>query len=421
MPSSAIPWAGKLLSSFYSKPLHYLTEKNVSFKWTTQCQTAFDTLCEQLSSPPVLVFPDFSKSFILDTDASAVGLGAVLSQVQDDGAEDIVAYASRVLTKAERQYSVTRRELLAVIIFLDHFRQYLLGKPFLLRSDHGSLQGLQNFKNPEGQLACWLEKLQEYTFTIQHRPGTKHLNADTLSRLPEGDSGALTDLGLISGVLREISNEQLRSLQHQDTELKPVMFAKEQDVCPTKEEVRCQSLKTRKLIQIWDQLTLHEGLLMRRFRDANTDSTRLQLVVPRCLRESILEELHRGIVGGHLGEEKTLGRLKQRFYWPGHYRDVHQWCQTCASCATRKTAAPLFKAPLGNMTVGSPMQFVSVDIVGPFPEGLQGNKYILVAVDEFTKWSEAFPIPNQEASTVASVLSQEWFFRYSPPEIQHSD
>ena len=87
----------------------------------------------------------------------------------------------------------------------------------------------------------------------------------------------------------------------------------------------------------------------------------------------------------------------------------------------RKTAAPHFKAPLGNMTVGSPMHFVSVDIVGPFPESQEGNKYILVAVDQFTKWSEAFPIPNQEASTVASVLSQEWFFRYSPSEILHSD
>ena len=194
-----------------TKPLHYLTEKNVSFKWTTQCQTAFDTLREQLSSPPVLVFPDFSKSFTVDTDTSAVGLGAVISQVQDDGAEHVVAYARRVLTKAERQYSVTRWEL-AVIVFLDHFRQYLLGKPFLLRSDHGSLQWLQNFKNPEGQLARWLEKLQEYTFTIQHQPGTKHLNADALSRLPEVDSGALTDLGLISGVFREISNEQLQSL-----------------------------------------------------------------------------------------------------------------------------------------------------------------------------------------------------------------
>ena len=182
------------------------------------------------------------------------------------------------------------------------------------------------FQEPRRPVSTLVGEITEYTFTIQHRPGTKHLNADALSRLPEVDSGALTDLGLISGVIREISNEQLRSLQHEDTELNPVIVAKESDVCPTKEEVRCQSLKTRKQIQIWDQLTLQEGLLMRRFRDANTDSTRLQLVVPHCLRESILEELHGGIVGGHLGEEKTLGRLKQRFYWPGHYRDVHQWC-----------------------------------------------------------------------------------------------
>jgi hypothetical protein len=153
------------------RPLHKLTEKSAPFKWTDECQYAFQTLRNKLVSPPVLVFPEFSKEFILDTDASDSGIGAVLSQIDDRGQERVVAYASRALSKAERNYSVTRKELLAMVTFTFHFRQYLLGRTFTLRTDHSSLTWLKNFRHPEGQLARWLEKLQEFTFTIQHRAG----------------------------------------------------------------------------------------------------------------------------------------------------------------------------------------------------------------------------------------------------------
>ena len=154
-----------------AKRLHRLTEKNAPFKWISASQEAFENLCQRLVSSPTLAFPDYSKPFLLDTDASDSGIGAVLSQIQDDGTECVVAYASRVLSKPERRYCVTRRELLAVVIFIQHFRLYLLGNHFTLHTDHGSLCWLQNFKEPEGQLARWLEKLQEYTFTIEHRQG----------------------------------------------------------------------------------------------------------------------------------------------------------------------------------------------------------------------------------------------------------
>ena len=101
-----------------------------------------------------------------------------------NGKEYVIAYASRSLTKAERNYSVTHRELFAVVTFTNHFQQYLLGRQFLLRTDHHSLTWLTNFKNPEGQLARWLEKLSEYSFEIVHRSGHKHNNADSLSRYP---------------------------------------------------------------------------------------------------------------------------------------------------------------------------------------------------------------------------------------------
>ena len=110
-----------------AKPLHWLTEKGAAFSWTPECKNSFNFLKTQLTSAPILTLPNWSRSFMLDTDASDTGIGAVLSQLQEEGSECVVAYASRVLSKQERNYCVTRRELLAVVAFLQHFRQYLLG------------------------------------------------------------------------------------------------------------------------------------------------------------------------------------------------------------------------------------------------------------------------------------------------------
>ena len=123
-------------------------------------------------------------------------------------------------------------------------------------------------------------------------------------------------------------------------------------------------------------------------------------------------------MGGHLGEEKTLGRLKERFYWPGHFTDVRNWCKTCAACATRKTPPTRGRAPLKNIEVG---QMVAMDILGPLHESDSGNSYLLVASDYFTRWVEVYAIPNQEAQTVAKKLVDEMFCRFSPPEQLHSD
>jgi len=122
-----------------AKPLHSLTEHNTRFQWTAECQHAFEELRCRLTTAPVLAYPDYTKPFVLDTDASDVGIGAVLAQRDEDGHERVVAFASRTLSKAERRYCVTRRELLAVVVFTQHFRPYLLGREFVLHTDHGSL------------------------------------------------------------------------------------------------------------------------------------------------------------------------------------------------------------------------------------------------------------------------------------------
>ena len=177
-----------------AKPIHRLTEHNATFKWSPECDNAFSTLRHKLTTTPVLAYPDFNKQFILDTDASNTAIGAVLSQIQCDGQEHVVAYGSRLLTKSERQYCVTRRELLAVVVFTKHFQPYLLGRRFVLRTDHGSLQWLFTFKDPEGQVARWLEALQELDFEIIHRKGHSHNNADALSRIPCRQCGQLPEV-----------------------------------------------------------------------------------------------------------------------------------------------------------------------------------------------------------------------------------
>ena len=398
------------------RPLYQMTEKSSSFKWTKECQEAFEELKRMLVSPPILTFPDFSKDFILDTDASDFGMGAVLSQIDENGCERVIAYASRTLSKAERNYSVTRKELLAVITFIAKFRQYLLGRKFVLRTDHNALTWLRNFKHPEGQMARWLEKLEEYTFSILHRPGRKHRNADSMSRID--DSLPINAAAVAANIL---GDKHIRHYQLQDDIIGPVLVAKNKQKQPNDDEIAKYDIKTRKLFQLWDQLRVKDGVLLRLFLNTDTQHTHHQLVVPKCLQEEILSHLHAGAAGGHLGRFKTLGKLKLRYYWPGHYKDVEQYCSTCHTCATRKTPVPTAKAPLQNITVGYPMQMVGVDLLGPFPRSPTGNIYLVVAVDYFTKWAEAYPVPNMEATTVANVLTNEMFFRFSPPEKLHSD
>ena len=405
-------------------PLYRLTEKNQPFQWTSQCNQSFVSLVNHLSSPPILAFPCFDRPFILDTDASNDGIGAVLSQTDDQGHEHVITFGSRLLTKAERKYCVTRRELLAVVTFIKQFRPYLLGKHFTLRTDHGSLVWLTNFKDPQGQLARWLEQLQEYDFTVVHRHGRKHTNADALSRLPCQQCGRCEPLpnqaatqSIATTSLTPPASDDLRDAQLNDPDIGPVLHAKEMTSPspPSQREQSGKSITTRRLFQLWDQLVIRDGVLWRQSLD------HLQLVIPASKRNSIMEELHSGAFGGHLGLDKMMSKLKEQFYWPGHWNDVREWCRTCSVCASRKTPVPKNRAPLQSVSVGAPLQMVAMDILGPLPESTQGNSYVLVVADYFTKWMEAYPIPNQEATTVARKLVDEFFCRFSIPEKLHSD
>ena len=288
-----------------AKPLHRLTEKNITFQWTDTCQQAFDNLRKCLMTSPILAHPDWSKSFILDTDASDCGIGAVLSQVNSDASECVIAYASRSLSRQEQRYCVTRRELLAVVEFVKHFREYLLGRRFTLRTDHGSLVWLKNFKEPEGQLARWLERLEEYDFTVVHRQGSLHNNADALSRIPcrqcgrSSHSKDVPEGSALVGVVNSLpfqtyTAEQMRQFQSVDPIIGPVYNAVSLGELPSSEELNTWGRESKWLLQQWDSLVLDKGLLWRKDLE---DANKSQFILPYVLHDEVLKELHEGAAG----------------------------------------------------------------------------------------------------------------------------
>jgi len=171
-------------------PLHDLTKKNAAFIWTEACEGAFVELKRRLTSAPVLMAPTDHGQYILDTDASDFALGAVLQQKQDDGLVHVIAYGSRSLAGPERRYCITRKEMLAVVFGLKKYRQHLLGRQIIVRTDHAALIYLYRTPEPLGQQGRWLDLLSEFRLKIEHRPGHKHGNSDALSRRPcEHDGG----------------------------------------------------------------------------------------------------------------------------------------------------------------------------------------------------------------------------------------
>lgn len=452
-----------------------LTKKGVRFRWTSQCQESFECLKEKLISAPVLCYPVENGQFILDTDASGHAIGAVLSQVQE-GEEKVIAYASKMLGDSQRKYCTTYRELLAVVTFVKYFRHYLLGQKFKVRTDHASLIWLKNFKNPEGMVARWITVLDSYNFTLEHRRGSQHANADALSRKPyrlckrddcpgcqksevcvdkvvvnpvraeidpddtipyvdnsteqdetipfveeNSDLNETTEEALdFSNWLRVWSQEELKTWQENDSDLSKIIEMKNQfDEKPGREQVSGSSYEVRTLWSLWESLEIVNDILYKKYEKLGESS--LVLVVPKELRNKIMKELHNSRISGHLGRDRTLESVKRRFYWPGMSSDVASWVKECSVCARAKRGPGLGRYPLQQSLVGFPLDRIGIDIVGPCPVTENGNEYLIVVSDYFTKWCEAFAVPNHNALTIVDKLVPEFFCRFGIPKQIHSD
>ena len=425
-------------------PLYRLQNKQVQFEWGQSQQDAFETLKNRLMSTPILGMPIDTGRFYLDTDASDTGLGAVLSQDQE-GTEVVIAYASRTLHKPETNYDVTRRELLAVIYSLKTFRQYLLGRRFVLRTDHQALQWLRRTPEPMGQMARWMTLIEEYDFEIVHRPGARHGNADALSRRPEVrgvianpsdnqqneadvTSHMMTDWQTVSSAPDAVSYEEdaspsagenpqgddIARAQETDPEMGRLVRMVREGVKPSLETFAAESETAKELLNQWGQLRFQNGLVYREWMPKKGPPVK-QLLVPASCRENFLRQVHAGLTGGHLGVRKTLDQVQRRAYWPHWRADTRRWVQRCEKCQTYHRGKPPRQANLQPLQAGSPMEKIHFDLTGPHPRTRRGSTYILTCICPFTKWAEAFPLPNKEAATVARVLVEQVICRYGTP------
>ena len=360
--------------------LYDLLHKSAVFEWKKEHEEAFKRIKSLLVSPPLLWLAVPGKPFMLSTDASDRALGAVLSQ-RHDGNEHPVAFASRVLTDAESKYSVIEKELLAIVFAVKRFREHLYGKPFLVYTDHNPLTHIDTMKDVYGRIARWIMYLQGFQFKIQHRPGKDNGNADALSRCQtvstivlDGNSRDEDYAALLRGEGIPVSSEYAR---HQN----------------------------RILVENAGLWIICGGKKRR--------------VVPCNERLNLLAGVH-GL--GHFGVRKSAALVALSSWWPGLGKDVAAYVRTCTACQRRKMEPnQTSTATAQHIRARYPLECVAWDVMGPLPESRSGNKFILVIVDVFSRWTEAYPVPNALAETLADSLWKNFISRFGPPKRIHSD
>lgn len=398
-------------------PLYKASTKGKKFEWTDECDGAFKSLQSALTGNEVLIFPNFNDVFRLETDASDEGLGAVLSQKREDAWRPI-AYWSRHLASAERKYSTTEKEALAIVLAVEHFRMYLYGQEFVVVTDHQPLKWLMTIKEPQPRVARWIVRLSEYQFTIEYRPGSVNGNADALSRWPadrvwvkDEDENEEFEVNAI-----QLVNETNGDQELDEDICKIIEWMRESETRPDKTNAEGE---LRILWNQWDRLRVVNGQLFRVWR-VNDKQVTYQYVVPKHKRMEILKMMHDTSWSGHFGYIKTLGRMEPKFYWPNMCKAVNEYVRSCEECARPKPPPGYSRAPLKPIITTKPFQLVTSDIMGPLTQTERGNKYVIVFIDHFTKWVELFPMQNMEAKTVAGCLLQV-IYRHGVPEALLTD
>lgn len=467
-------WYQKFIPGFADRaaPLYRLKKKDVKWEWSEECSAAFRVLKNALTIEPVLGYPDQTSPFVVHTDASDVGLGAVLTQKQGSETRTI-AFASRSLSSAEKNYSTTEKECLAVIWALEKWRPYLEGRPCKVVTDHQALCWLFRKRKQTGRLARWVLRLQDYCFQVVYRPGSQHHVPDALSR-------SCGNPGLV-GVVEEMPTdpddehgekcadpncrqpqndiidwvfcEHCRKWYHQSCVSVTAEEAERIEhyscpYCQEKERLDKGATDYTNLAPGLSRDTVYEAqrrdatllpaimaLEKRQETDANDENSGYYvlkdgllfrkdgcLVVPGELRKTMLMECHTKPHAGHLGRRKTLARLKyMKLCWKGMTQTVRSFVRACKVCQKSK---PCYQKKPGKMlstTSSKPWEIVGVDLMGPFPKSYGGHEYILVAVDHYTKFTEVIPLKSASSQTVACTLVRQLFCRYGPPTKLLSD
>ena len=375
-------------------PLHQLLRKEMRWRWSKAQQDAFTRTKEMLSSPQVMTHFDSSKPLVLTCDASPYGVGAVLAHAFDDGVERPIAYYSRSLSAAEKNYAQIDKEGLAVIAGLARFHQYLWGRPFVIVTDHKPLLGLFGEQKAVPQMLSprmqrWALTLAAYEYQIVHRPGSSIPQADALSRLPLG--GAPTHV--------PVPGETILAMQYMD--MSPV----------TSSDIRNETRRDATLSQVFmrtrDGFPQHEDneLLkpyhQRRTELSITDGCLMwgaRVIIPSRYRKAMLEELHNAHSG--IVRMKAVGR--SFMWWPGFDSDIERTVNSCDIC--RRSRHKPIEAPLQPWSFPDrPWSRVHIDYAGPVM-----GKMILVVIDAHSKWIEAYTTSGSTSAITINKL--KWIF-----------
>lgn len=480
----------KFIKNFAEKatPLNNLLRKKTKFLWDSTCQSAFDSLKADLTSPRVLKYPDFTKPFLLTTDASDIAASAILSQ--GEIGEDLpIAYASKAFTKGEKNKSTIEKELTAIHWGVKHFRPYLFGRSFKIITDHKPLVYLFNMKNPSSKLMRMRLDLEEYDFTIMHRPGKDNGNADALSRI-EIDSDTLKSLTILPvqtrGMARKEKEPNIQNLlesidfsdQLEPDQLKVHEVSKLSEIlnCPelifynspsdpsqstyggksalkkyntSKYTVKisanytelafeqdlliadqsCKDLKIRELSLSLNSL-IFQHFTVETFKTiANKKLQHLSillytppiLITDKSAIKDILNQNHISPLGGHVGQNRLLKKLKELYRWRGMGKDIAEYVKSCESCQRNKSSV-LTKEPMVlTSTPQSSFDIVSIDTIGPFIRSNRGNRYALTMQCDLTKFICIVAIPDKEANTIARALTENFILKYGIMKCIKSD
>jgi hypothetical protein len=343
-----------------AKPMSELLRKDAPFVMTERLQSAFEALKSALCSEQVLAYTNFDSQFILKTDWSKTDAAAIMSQVQDC-VERPISFASRQLNPAESRYSASELDMLAGIRGTHHFRYYLYGKQFVLRTHHAALKYMHNFAGNNSRLLRWSPRLSRFDFVVDYRPGTRIKYADALSRAVQAVTQDL-----------EISRDVVKEAQEEDK--------------------FCQSLKPGPESGGTEYFKDEEGLIFRRRKNGEN-----QLVVLLILARRIFATNHNSMTVAHPERGRTLDILCLRFYWPGMRAHVEDYVRNCHECQRLKPRHE-FKAPLGEaMEPTQPWDVVAMGICGSFPITANKNRYLLTFIDHLMKYAEAVPLTTMSA------------------------
>ena len=415
------------------------------------------TLKEKILTSPLLVFPDFAKPFLLEIDASKEGLGAILSQKQDDGRFHPVTFGSHSLTPAEKNYHSSKLEFLALKWgVMEHFREYLAYAPFMVKTDNNLLTYILTTPNLDAMGHRWVGALASFEFKLEYQKGLENRVADALSRIPiQHDHRTVKSLmeGVVMGTSSRCEAQASDALRKehewlgeeaclQAVKLAPmhvVDWAESQDSDPMlaacKKWLRmCKEIPSPKrdtlLHELLGQHMEGEGHMLFRVRNSlilNKDLLHLNMtpkgeaegmaafVVPMDQFRVTLNGVYRD--AGHQGQARTLALTQERFWWPMLVEDCKAMIMGCQHCCAFEGA--ISKAPLCPIRVYAPLEFMHMDFTSIKMDmelnKPPGVKNVLVITDHFMRYAMAFITKDQTAKTVARVLYEQFIAVFGAP------